>query len=152
MPGDSGQKRYEIIDGELLAIRAAHVWHQNASGNLHIELGIWSRQTNSGKVFEIPGVISTDIDTVIPDLVWASNERLENGLDEAGHFVIAPELIVEVLAKGDKNQQRDRETKLKLYSIYGVQEYWIVDWRLRQIEVYRRQSARLQLIAIAFVT
>ncbi len=42
-----------------------------------------------------------------------SNERLENSLDKSGHFTAAPELIVEVLSAGDKNQQRDRETKLR---------------------------------------
>jgi len=31
--------------------------------------------------------------------------------------------------------------------IKGVQEYWIVDWRLKQMEVYRRQNAQLVLIA-----
>ncbi len=147
MLDDSGWKRYEIIDGELLVTRAPHVWHQNAGGNIHIELGLWSRQTRLGKSFEALGVIFTDSDAVIPDVVWASHERLENGLDESGHFVIAPELTVEVLSVGDKNQQRDRETKLKLYSIYGVQEYWIADWRLKQIEVYRRQSAQVHLVA-----
>lgn len=147
MPDDSGWKRYEIVNGELLVTRAPHIWHQNASGNLHIELGLWSRQTKLGKVFEAPGVIFTDIDAVIPDVVWASNERVDNGLDESGHFVVAPELIVEVLSSGGKNQQRDREIKLKLYSLHGVQEYWIVDWQLKQVEVYRRQSAQLRLVS-----
>jgi len=30
-----------------------------------------------------------------------------------------------VLSSGKENERRDRETKLKLYSIQGVQEYWI---------------------------
>ncbi|MEO7912984.1 MAG: Uma2 family endonuclease, partial [Roseiflexaceae bacterium] len=40
---------------------------------------------------------------------------------------------------------RDREAKLKLYESRGVYEYWIVDWRLQQIEVYRREQAFLKL-------
>lgn len=86
-------------------------------------------------------------DTVIPDIVWASNQRLANGIDEAGHFVIAPELMVEVLSSGFKNEQSDRKSKLKLYSLHGVQEYWIANWRLKIIEVYRRKEALLQLTA-----
>ncbi|MEL7227356.1 MAG: Uma2 family endonuclease, partial [Cyanobacteria bacterium J06576_12] len=77
----------------------------------------------------------------------ASNERLEVGLDEAGHFVIAPELVVEVLSAGETNQARDQRLKLKLYSLHGVQEYWIVNWRLKEIEVYRREDAILQKVA-----
>ena len=55
------------------------------------------------------------------------------------------ELTVEVLSPGELNEQRDKEVKLKLYSIYGVQEYWIVSWQRQTIEVYRRSDAQLQL-------
>lgn len=79
--------------------------------------------------------------------MWASNDCWENGLDEAGHFVRSPELIVEVLSASNTNEQRDRKAKLKLYSLHGVQEYWIVDWRLKSIEVYRRQEIHLQKVA-----
>jgi hypothetical protein len=40
-----------------------------------------------------PGLIFTD-DNVIPDLVWISTERLARVLDESGHLVAAPELVV----------------------------------------------------------
>jgi Uma2 family endonuclease len=83
---------------------------------------------------------------VIPDVVWASNQCLATGIDESGHFTIAPELVVEVLSAGKENQQRDRELKLKLYSLYGVQEYWIADWLAPAIGVYRRQDGMLQLV------
>ncbi|HAX88673.1 MAG TPA: hypothetical protein DCY91_21015, partial [Cyanobacteria bacterium UBA11370] len=71
-------------------------------------------------------------------------------LDEAGHLTAAPELIVEVLSPGVENVRRDQEVKLKLYSSRGVQEYWIVNWQLQQIEVYRREQASLRLIATLF--
>jgi Uma2 family endonuclease len=44
------------------------------------------------------------------------------------------------------NEQWDKETKRKLYSLYGVQEYWVVDWRLKTIEVYRRDQAQMALV------
>ena len=47
---------------------------------------------------------------------------------------------------GSTNEQRDREAKLKLYSRRGVLEYWIVDWRLHQVEVYRRAGMGLELV------
>ena len=64
----------------------------------------------------------------------------------------APELIVEVISPGLANQQRDRQTKLKLYSRRGVREYWIVDWQQQQVEVYRRTEAELALIATLYRT
>lgn len=148
MPDNSGWTRYEIVDGELFVTRAPHAQHQNAGGNIHFELTAWCRRTGLGRSLESPGVVLTEGDAVIPDVIWVSKERWESGLDEAGHFTIAPELIVEVLSAGGKNEARDREVKLKLYSLHGVQEYWIANWRARQIEVYRRQDARLQLMAI----
>jgi Uma2 family endonuclease len=143
--------RYEIIDGELLVTRAPHWGHQKASGNAHAELRDWSVITGLGEAVQAPGVIFSDADNVIPDVVWISKRRLEEGLDDAGHLTIAPELIVEVLSPGTQNERRDREAKLKLYAERGVQEYWILDWRLQQVEVYRRQNFMLRLVATLFV-
>ena len=147
MPDDWGWKRYEIIDGELFVTRAPHIRHQDTGSNLYFELTLWSRRTQMGRASEAPGLVFTESDAVIPDVVWASNEKRENSIDEAGHFTTAPELAVEILLAGSKNEQRDREAKLKLYSLYGVQEYWIVDWRLKTVEVYRRQDAQLRRAA-----
>lgn len=147
LPDDWGWRRHEIIDGDLLVTRAPHARHQRAGGKIHVRLTVWSEQTKLGESIETPGVVFTEGDAVIPDVVWASNDTWENGLDDAGHFVRAPELIVEVLSLGEGNEKRDRQAKLKLYSLYGVQEYWIVDWRMKTIEVYRREEARLQRVA-----
>lgn len=147
MPDDGGWKRHEIIDGELLVTRAPHIRHQGASGNIHFELECWSRETNLGKPFQTPGVIFTPTDAVIPDVVWISRDRLANGTDEAGHLTTAPELIIEVLSPGELNEQRDKELKLKLYSLHGVQEYWIANWQLKTLEIYRRTNAQLKLAA-----
>lgn len=52
-----------------------------------------------------------------------------------------------MLSPGEKNEQRDKQLKLKLYSQQGVQEYWIVNKDLRQVQVYRRDNAVLTLVA-----
>lgn len=147
MPDDGGWTRHEIIDGELFVTRAPHIGHQDAAGNLHILLGIWSKSTGLGRVFSAPGVVFSPTDAVIPDLVWMSRNRLEQGIDSAGHLTVAPELVVEILLPGEQNEQRDREVKFKLYSRYGVQEYWLVNWQLKTLEIYRRSDAQLQLVA-----
>lgn len=103
---DNGN-RYEIIDGELFVSRVPHWEHQVACGNIYTELKNWSRQTNLGRAAINPGIIFTDTDNVIPDVVWASNERLAVLLDNTGHLTAAPELIVEVLSSGTENQRRE---------------------------------------------
>ncbi|MBE9009793.1 Uma2 family endonuclease [Pseudanabaenaceae cyanobacterium LEGE 13415] len=140
-------KRYEIIDGELFVTRAPHIRHQSVIRNICNELQDWSDETELGEVFPTPGVIFSEADSVISDVVWVSVDRLDQIIDEAGHFTAAPELIIEVLSPGTTNERRDREAKLKLYSSQGVEEYWIVSRELQQVEVYRRENVTLKRIA-----
>ncbi len=143
-------KRYEIIDGELFVTRAPHWQHQEVTGNVYSQLKAWSRQTHLGRTAIAPGIIFSTTDSVIPDVVWASNQRLEDCLDESGHLTDAPELVVEVLSRSKKDRQRDLELKLKLYSTQGVQEYWICDYHKPEIRVYRREEAVLKLVVTLF--
>jgi Uma2 family endonuclease len=82
--------RYEIIDGELFMTRAPHWKHQKAASRMGTALDTWSEQTGLGETVQAPGIIFSDADNVIPDLVWVSHDRLATGLDEAGHLTIAP--------------------------------------------------------------
>lgn len=140
---DNGN-RYEIIDGELFVTRAPHFDHQDISGAIYAALRAWSQQSRLGKAVTAPGVIFSESDAVIPDVIWVSQQRLATVLDESGHLTAAPELAVEVLSSSPQDKKRDRETKLKLYSAYGVLEYWIVDREQKMIEVYRREEGQLQ--------
>lgn len=62
---------------------------------------------------------------------------------------------MEILSPGERNEHRDspgetlreRAAKLKLYSIHGVQEYWIVNWEHQTLEIYRRHEAQLHRIS-----
>jgi Uma2 family endonuclease len=141
--------RYEIIDGDLHASKQPSWEHQYACIALGAELLSWSRQSGLGRPVVAPGLIFAPDDDVAPDLVWISLARLAVARDAAGHLRSAPELVVEVLSPGSANERRDRELKLKLYSRQGVQEYWIVDWRLRTVQVYRRADQALQLASTA---
>src|SRR6266498_570825 len=130
--------RYEIIDGELYVSNAPHWDHQNAADELEFSLRAWNKVSRAGATVTAPGLVFAEDQDVIPDIVWVSHDRRARGMDAAGHLTIAPELVVEVLSPGSSNERRDRDVKLSLYSRRGVDEYWIVDWRARQVEVYRR--------------
>jgi Uma2 family endonuclease len=145
MPDDGNV--YEIIDGELLVSTQPHFHHQVAWTKIGGALDTWSTSTGAGIACGAPGVIFSDTDAVAPDVVWISAERLPYVLQEDGKLHGAPDLVVELLSPGATNERRDREAKLKLYSVRGVREYWIVDWRARSVEVYRREHAALQLVA-----
>ncbi len=140
---DNGN-RYEIIDGELFVTRAPHLGHQDVAGLIYAELLRWLLQIDMGKPFITPGIIFSESDAVIPDVIWISHERRSQLIDDSGHLTGAPELIVEILSNTEKDKKRDRETKLKLYSIQGVSEYWIGDREQQLIEVYRREQGILK--------
>ena len=142
---DNDGKRYEIIDGELYVSKQPSWEHQLTCFSLGFVLEVWNRESGAGVVNLAPGIIFAEDDDVAPDLVWISTERLPAALGPDRKLHAAPDLIVEVLSPGSSNERRDREAKLKLYSRRGVREYWIVDWQRRQIEVYRRVDAALQL-------
>jgi Uma2 family endonuclease len=136
---------YEIINGDLFVTRSPHRRHQQIGLEIGSALNIWSKQSGLGEAILAPGVILSDADNVIPDVVWISKARLALIEDESGHLTGMPELMVEILSSGEQNIRRDREAKLKLYSVQGAQEYWIADRFLKQIEVYRRENAQLVL-------
>ena len=145
LPENEGIRR-EIIDGELFVTRAPHWKHQQIIARITRALENWSEQNGDGNTLPNPGIIPSKEDSVIPDLVWVSNERLTAIEDQAGHFTDFPELVVEVLSAEERNIYRDKQAKLKLYSQGGVQEYWIVDRFFKQLEVYRQEKGQLVLV------
>jgi len=144
---DNDRKRYEIIYGDLYVSRQPHFFHQRVCLQIAIKLQQWSERSGNGEAGAAPGLIFADDDDVAPDVVWMSSQRLSQILGQDGKLHAAPELIVEVLSPGAGNERRDRKAKLKLYSRRGVDEYWIIDWQQRRIDVFRRKEASLTLVS-----
>jgi Uma2 family endonuclease len=133
-------KRREIIDGELFVSTQPQNDHQVTCLNVSFALKSWNDQGGLGVVIPSPGVIFSPEDAVAPDVTWISHSRLAGQLDAAGHLRVAPELVVEVVSPGQENERRDQAAKLLLYGRRGVSEYWILDWRQRQVGIYRRDG------------
>ncbi|MCC6341544.1 MAG: Uma2 family endonuclease [Bryobacterales bacterium] len=133
MPEDDN--RYEVIDGDLHVSTAPSYHHQHCLGELFGRMFMYLREQPLGQVMFGVGVIFDEFNGVIPDLVYFSNERKKRigGVKLTG----APEIVVEVLSPGQKNEQRDRKVKRRLYSENGVSEYWIMDPEGRTVEIHR---------------
>lgn len=82
----SEDTRYELIGGELFMTRAPHRKHQQVSGRIYSALDAWSETSGLGEAIPAPGIISSVVDNVIPDVVWVSKERLALIEDNAGHL------------------------------------------------------------------
>ena len=136
--------RYELIAGELYVSTAPDLIHQRALRRILIAFAKYLEQQPIGEILIGPGVILSDYDGVIPDLVYLSNERRDQ-IATGERIYGAPSLAVEILSPGKQNMKRDREIKLKLYAKFGVEEYWIVDPREQAVEVYRGEDETLKL-------
>ncbi len=139
-------KRYEIIEGELHVSAAPNLNHQRISGNLFEFIRVFLRQNPIGELIATSGAIFNDINYVIPDLVFISNDQREaiaTGVNITG----VPELIIEIVSSGSENEKRDRVVKKQLYGKYGVKEYWLVEPFRRVVEVYHLEGEALKLEA-----
>jgi Uma2 family endonuclease len=136
-------ERYEVIDGELFVTHAPSWRHQHTGSQLNTAIQNWSNATQLGTTLQVPGLVFSHESGVIPDVVWSSWDQLWAAEDRAGHFTLAPELVVEIISPGSENERRDRQTKLSLYSRQDVQEYWIVDLHRRTVDVFRRAGDAL---------
>lgn len=146
-PDDDG-KRYELIEGELFVSCAPGLPHQLVLHNLQVQFGIYLNRNPIGIAVPGPGAVFSNYDAVIPDLVFASKERLDS-IVRQDRFVAAPELVIEIVSPGKENRARDLIAKRRLYGKYGVQEYWIVDAVNKSVMIFHLTSNTLTQILIA---
>ncbi len=69
-------------------------------------------------------------DIIIPDASIICNTRDRKNVSLTG----IPRMVMEVISEATENY--DRKEKMEIYRKVGVSEYWIVDWRKKQVEIY----------------
>ncbi len=128
-------KRYELLDGDLVVTPAPGEAHQRASRNLTILLGQSVKLSGVGHVYAAPfDVVLSDTDVVQPDLLFVTNERAHIITDE--NVQGAPDLVVEILSPS--TAERDQTFKRSLYAKHGVKEFWLVDTDAKTVTVLLR--------------
>ncbi|MGR3303201.1 MAG: Uma2 family endonuclease [Candidatus Scalindua sp.] len=126
------EKRYELLDGEFYMVPSPNEAHQRVSGNLEFLLRQHVRESGLGFVYDAPfDVVLSDEDVVQPDILYISKER--SNIITENNVSGSPDLVVEVISSS--SSKRDQEIKSKIYSKYGVKEYWIVNPIIGNIEV-----------------
>lgn len=68
--------------------------------------------------------------TIIPDA--SINCRIKSRRGNA--FIDAPRFVMEVISP--TSEKFDRKEKMDLYREQEIEEYWIVDWRKKEVEIY----------------
>lgn len=68
--------------------------------------------------------------TVIPDASINCRTKSRRG----NTFIDAPRFVMEVISP--TTEKYDRGEKMELYRQQEIEEYWIVDWRKKEVEIY----------------
>ena len=71
-----------------------------------------------------------DNDIVVPDASIICNVRDRKNVSFTG----IPRFVMEVVSPS--TEKVDRGIKMEIYRKVGVSEYWIVDWRIKRVEIY----------------
>ena len=142
---DGDERRYELIDGELMLAPAPIPTHQMIVLELVYILKEFVERHGLGRVFISPiDVLLSEHDVVQPDILFISAERLH--IVGERNIQGAPDLVIEVLSPS--TTERDRVLKSSSYLRFGVPEYWIVDPAERTIEVMRAGQTEFDTLRV----
>ena len=134
-------KRYELLDGDLVMVPAPNLRQQDVQSRLGRRLARFIEEQALGKFFFAPcDVVLSDTDVVQPDLLFVSRER-EHLLSGGENVRGAPDLVVEILSPATAD--RDRGYKRALYGRHGVEEYWLVDPAAETVWIHRHRAGVL---------
>ncbi len=126
-------KRYEVLEGELVELATPSTTHQRLVGKLLKLIDKFVEERGLGEAFVSPiDVILSDSNVVQPDVVFLSKENSKI-VKERGIFG-SPDLVVEVISPS--TLKRDTEDKKRIYAKHGVKELWLVFPGERAVEVF----------------
>ncbi len=127
-------KRYELDEGELIEMTRPAYKHNRVMSTLHLELGIYFRQSRTGEVLLSENLYALSPNTRrAPDLAIILGNRYAE-LEKATVIPIIPEIAIEILSPSETPRTIHR--KLKQYFAAGVKEVWIINPEDRTTEIW----------------
>jgi len=134
----------ELIRGEVVSLSPGGIVHSRTVAKATVLLEKWNEQAGLGRVLsgEVGLIVSRNPDTVRgADVVYYSYERLPKQTQGDGFCAVPPNLVVEVIGRGQSWQEM--VTTAGEYLRMGVDRVWIIDPRHQKVHVYRSDAAPL---------
>jgi Uma2 family endonuclease len=144
---DNPDLRLELSPNRELIVMAP-VGGESSSKNadLTIDVGIWNRQTNLGRVFDSSG--EYDFEALgggqpSPDVSWIEKSRLE-GVNIVRFIPIVPDFVIELRSSRDDAQAsasdnlKPIQKKMREYQRVGVRLGLLIDPKKQRVEIYRQ--------------
>ncbi|AFZ58536.1 Uma2 family endonuclease [Anabaena cylindrica FACHB-243] len=125
-------------DGKLLIISLTGGITGNQNAEISTDFAIWNRQTklgvcfDSSTCFKLPNGANRS-----PDVAWIKKERWDTlTTEEQEKFSpIAPDFVLELMSPSDSLQET--RAKMQEYINNGVKLGWLINRKMRQVEIYR---------------
>jgi Uma2 family endonuclease len=137
----------ELVDGVLEEEEMPSFLHEIIVSFLNAVLRGWVRRRN-GQVASSETKIAVGLRRGRkPDLSVYLRNQLP-GLDDA-LIRATPHVVVEVTSPRPRDARRDRVDKLRDYARAGIRYYWILDSRLRSLEVFELAANGRYSLALA---
>jgi Uma2 family endonuclease len=135
---DNPDLRLELTrNHELIVMAPTGGESGERNSDLLIQVGIWNRQSKSGRVFDSStGYDFTAIGggKISPDVSWIEKSRLD-GVDIKGFIPVVPDFVIELRSATDRLNAL--KTKMLEYQRLGVQMGLLVNPQDRTVEIYR---------------
>jgi len=136
----------ELIRGEVVELSPAGFGHSNVCFRVSQILGDWARAKKRGRVLsgEAGLIVESDPDTVRgADVAYYSYERMPKGKEPRGFCAVPPELVVEIVGKGQG--WGDMVEKAGEYLRMGVDRVWVIDPESRRLYIIRADAEPVTL-------
>jgi Uma2 family endonuclease len=134
-----GPNRHELIKGELLTMPPPQFEHGRVVANLTMLLLLHVKTKKLGAVCTEAGYkLESNPDTVLgPDVSFVFRDRV---VKPEGYYLGPPDLAVEVRSPSDRRSRFER--KVSMWLSFGTKSVWIVDPKLRTVELFRANGER----------
>jgi len=129
-------RRGELFAGEMRPMPPVDLDHFFDTGRLILRVGAFIKAKGRGGVRTEGGFrLRQNPDTVLaPDLAFIRTENIPPRGQRRGFHAIVPDLVAEVLAPS--NTASEINEKVRIYPDAGVRLVWVVDPRLRTVNVH----------------
>ncbi len=122
---------------ELIVMAPAGGESSEKNADLVIDVGIWNRKTNLGRVFDSSGGYNFESlggGKPSPDVSWIEKSRLE-GVNIVKFIPVVPDFVIELRSATDN--LKPTQNKMTVYQRLGVRMGLLIDPQKQRVEIYR---------------
>jgi Uma2 family endonuclease len=134
-------------EGEIIIMAPASSETGLKNGELYGQLYVWNKQTGLGYAFDSSsGFTLPNGAEIAPDTSWITKKRWDTlpGDIKKGFAHICPDFVLEL--RSDSDRLSTLQKKMRQYTASGARLGWLIDPRLKRVEIYRPGRAAEVLV------